>query len=480
MFPEAITKERDVHGVTTAGTDGIWRKFKLVFGSLERLRRRIRSVGYEYSPVRARHAEIDRLHLFEELNQVRSTGIDYWNVAGRVDTISREQVVVIYPSGSRVGLNRDMGFGFRGIITKSPDPWSMEEFALAEMLRYRLNRLHLGIALPGMPIQEPWRLRRHAENYLRALFILAWNEYATEHSMERFENVIEMERRVSDYILDAMRYAHHAGDWEHMKAVPFPDRTGALQLWEHDQLRRLDFDSTAPWWLENPKDTEQEVTVVRQAIINNGKGVTITITMDPVLQRLQHPDHDIEHHMITYNPPTIGGRGVPNPLPGRPRIDRPILTPILGKSPSEWPLGWSGIQTERPGWTAVQAAGRIPEPKLKVKSRPVEIPQSEGENLLAALSLERPVLCFPELNGGDLPALALPRMFGKVDIMPLFTGSRILTPIEERNNISGWVTDDTGVDPNRAIWGPAPPGFLTTPLSGRPIRDGTINEILPY
>lgn len=479
-YPNPITKERQIWGMSMAGTDGYWRKYKLVYGDLQRLRLRIRQISMEYSSVRQRHPELDTLRLFEEVPQVRSTGIDYYNYCGRVDTVSRESVIVQYPSGSRVGLQRDQGFGFQGIIVRSEEPWSMEQFAMSEMQRFRLDRLHKGIALAQLGVTEPWRLRDQAERYLRALFSLAWNEYLTEQSMERFEAVIAMDRKVNEYALDTLRFSHFRGEWEYMPTLPFPNATGALQLWEHDRARELNYDETAPWWLESPKETETEVTAVRQAIINNGKGATITITTRPQLKRLVHPNLDTEHHMISYGVNAIGGVGYPQSVAGRPRFDRPIITPMEGRAPQESPLGWNGIIPSSNEWTSLQAEGAIPEPKLKVRNRVVEIPRRESEAMLAALSIEKPVLMFPGVNGNQLPALVLPRMYAKVDILPLFTGARMLKPIQEGNRIEGWVTQDTGYAPNRTIWGDTPDGFLSTPLPGRPIREGSLTELLPY
>jgi hypothetical protein len=482
FFPETITKERHYWGMSMARTDGAWRKYKLVYGDLERLRLRIRAIAGEYSTTRQRNPQIDVTRLFEEAPSVRGAGVDYFDYAGRIDTVTREAAVVQYPSGSRIGLNRDMGFGFRGILVRSDEPWSMEQFAMTEMQRFRHERLQKGIGFRDLGVEEPWRLRQAAENYLRALFSLAWNEYATEQTMDRFEAVIAVEKAASEYALDSLRYAQFLGDWEFMRAVPFPDRTGALQLWEQARIRDLVYDETAPWWMESPAENEVEVTAARRFHLNTGKGVNITVTTNPELKRKIHPHLDLEHHLISYGQLPFTAVGMPQNVPSA-RNSRPI---IQKDDKGREVLGWGGEIPIRNEWSSLQENGPVPEPKLKVRSRLVQVPQHLVEQAQAALSIEKPVLWFPHdpgsrarLNGTNLPILVLPRIFATAMVVPLFGGGRVITPIEGGNKIEGWVTQTTGRKPNVDIWGPTPNGFLTTPLAGRPIREGALQEMLP-
>lgn len=484
FFPEAISKEGQNWGQAHVGTSGQWLKYRLILGPILKLRKIIQKVAREYSPVRNHQPLIDQIKLFDEMPRVRATGLEYYDYCGRIDTISRESVVVIKPGGAREGLNRDIGCGFRGIIVQTEEPWSMEKFVEDELLRTRIGFLNRGVdssILPDLTTKQPWALRDALEHQITDLQNAAWLDYINEPTIEKLEVVIGVERHLYEYLVDGMRWAQLLGHWEHEEIVPFPDRSGALELWEKQAIRDLHYDQTEPWWLTEPTTGGAKVTAIRKAYLSTGR-VNIQITTNPSLYAARHRDYPaIAHHLLTYDPIAVGM--------GIPQSDEKKMknNPFQGSFADSSVPGWQGIMTTQPGWASIQGEGPIPEPTLEVKTRPVSIPAGMGERLEAAMQSERPALVFEHFNQAVCPMLVLPRMFFNTRIVPLFEGGRVIRPIEEHNTIDGWATlrdnGPNGVVPlglDKNLFSKTPFGFVQAPISGRPIREGAIQEILPY
>lgn len=485
FFPKLLTKDRDTWGMTLVGTDGYWTNYRFVTGQFTALQARIRLIADEFSPQRKRMPELDTVRLFESVPQVRPTSFAYYDYAGRIDTISRETVVLQYASGQRVALPRDFAVGFRGIIVRSDQPWSMETYAREELTRMRLENLYFGQAFPNMPVDQPWRLRAALERQLRDLLGLVWTQYRTEPTPERFAEVVRIEEEINLYFLDSARWLHYLGLREHRKGLGYPDLSGAIRLWEVDRVRQLFYDETEPWMMDLPVQAESEITALRSAYLAAGSGrFSIQLRMNPLLSTAEHPTLDNAHHMITYGPHRAMGLSMPN----HPQMITPQDPAIVGVGTRR--VGnqtvrndpWLGNIPESQAWNVVQAESEsVPEPKMRVRSRLVNIATSMAERIESSLSSDKPVLIYEPLNGSSRrPILVLPKTFFNVQVAPLFGGGRNLRSIQPDNTVSGWATDGVGPGLHQRIFGDAPAGFITTPSAGRPIRDGFIQEILPY
>lgn len=488
-FPESVTKERQQWGLTHIGTCGIWHSFRFVTGALDKLRSEIGKVAVKYSAQRKRMPNIDMFSLFENIPQVRSTGLEYYDYAGRIDTISREAVMIQSQSGARIALNRDKGVGFRGIIVRSESPWSMEAYATREMQRMRIDMLNKGMNIPDalgtyrLTVDQPWRLRDAVERQLETLLDVAWTEYVADNTPEKLNIVIGVDKMIRDYIVNSLAWLAKAGDWEHASRIPFPDAPTALNLWEEDKIDTLDYDSTEPWWIEDAKVPETEVTMVRRAILSSGK-VTITITTNPNISVLSHPTIDASHHLLSYGPHHHVGVALENP-------DRKTIhnTPFVGFPKKEGAFEvedfeppWGGHLKITPGWSVMKAESTgLPEPKLSVRSRVIKLNSEAAERLAAAATSDRPTLVWEDINRATAPILVLPRIFLQTMVYPLFTGGISLKSIEDGNMADGWVTNGVG-EVRAATRFVAPPdyGFLSTPSEGVPMREGNTQEIIPF
>jgi hypothetical protein len=479
FFPDPLHKDRFIWGQTSAVTDGIWTKYRLVSGPLDRLYDRIVAAALEYSYFRKKFDYIDVIRLFEQAPQVRASSLEYFDLSGRIETISRESVLVQSDDGNRVALDRDMGFGFRGIIVRTEEPWAADQYALRELARLRVRSLNLGEPMQDMPVDWPWRLREAAEQQLRDLVRLAWAEYTDEPTPERLQAVMQVEKILYDYLLDTLGWLQLLGHWEFMDRIPFPDRAGAIRLWETDKLidNTLRHDEVEPWWGELAAERETSVTAMRGAFLTTGK-VVIHINTNPVLHTLEHGQLDVAHHLITYDPLSEIGIAFQN----TDSEDR-RRNPVLGKKGQP---PWDGRLPQRDAWRAVHAEEGLPEPQLRVRSRTVRAPVRTLESLEAATAADRPVLAFTDLNRSPTPVLVLPRMYWDVMILPLYGGGRRLQPIQDTCKVEGWATDGTGRGPDgkptatTRIFADPPFGFLQVPTAGRTSREGQITEILPY
>lgn len=478
FFPEALRKERHIWNRTQVATTGLWTKYRLITGNHAGLYQRIIKVAEEYSALRKSFPDLDIIRLFEESAQVRATGLEYYDYAGRIDTISRESVVVRFPSGATQSLARDTGVGFRGIVVKTEEPWSMQRYALNELMRLRILALNTGRAMPQIEVSEPWLLRQATETQLYDMMVIARAEYAAEPTMDRLKEISEIEKAYLSYIEETLEWMHRMGSWEHMEKIPFPDASGAIALWEQDRIKSLDYDQTSPWFDELAEEPESEVTAILKAIMSTGR-VNITITTNPVLTSLEHPLTHVAHHLIRYSVHDHIGVGLPNPL-GADRYIRPFVGVGDDGIASPRIPAWSGTTLpQRPGWTAITSEEHLPEPKLRLKARAVSVPRGVAERLSDAVGQERPMLVYENINHATCPLLVLPRIYFKVQVVPLFEAGVTVKPVEDGNTIEGWATKNTGMG-NADLVGPVPHGFLSSSAEGRPLREGTIQDVLPY
>lgn len=472
FFPESITKERQSWGMTHAGTKGYWNSYRLVTGHLSALNGRVDQIALEYDSMRRRMPQLDTLRLFESAPQVRGTGLEYYDYAGRIDTISRESVIIQSKTGRRTALNRDVGVGFRGIITRTEQPWSMEQYAMNTLIRCRIRSLNIGIPLPRLSVEQPWRLRDALERELESLLHVAWVDYQSDNTVEKLNVVIGIDRLIREYTLGSLDWLQHLGIWEHMKILPFPDRSVALKLWMEDKMPTLTYDETEPWWIALAQEAESEVTAFRRAYMSNGR-VTITITTNPQLHELMHPTMNVTHHMITYGPHKEVGVAIET----QDEKTRGFIPYVgIGEQP-----GWEGFMDEEIGWQVLKSESEpMPEPKLRVRSRVVRVEQDVAERISAATTADRPVLISESLNAAVCPILVLPRIFMNTLIAPLYTGGMSLKPIEEFNAVEGWVTKGTPVPGMKDLFGEPPAGFIGIPATGRPLREATMQEVIPF
>lgn len=474
LFPDPITKERHVWGQTTCHTDGVWTKYRLTIGDLQGVINRAKAIAEEFSAQRSKMPNIDQIRLYEEISQARPTGLDYWDYTGRVDTVSRESVFAMYRSGQKVALKRDEGYGFRGIITRAEEPWTMEQFAWDTMMKIRLHHLNFGDPFDrrGITTREPWVLRDAAEQDLRKLLDLAWSEYTNEQTLENLDKVIGVESVLRDYLVQTMRWVQLLDNWEHMERIPFPDLSTAIRLWEQNLMDNLIYDETAPWQMDMPPQQTVPVRMVRGAYLSNGK-VTINIRTHPKLNTLEHPKVDAAHHLLSYDKPPYVGVSVPNP-----NATQRWSEPFIGWKGTD---PWQGFIPTAPDWRYIKADNEsIPEPTLNVRTMPKSVSKHVSESLEAALAGDRPTLMFVNINRASAPVLVLPRMYFNTWIVPLFGGGISLEAKEEHNRIEGWVTDGIGKKPMERIFDRSPFGFLPSQSSNRPIREGAIQEVLPY
>lgn len=480
FFPEAVIKERETWGQTIAGVESRWLKYKLLTGpdnALQLIRDKAKVVAAAYSSERKKFPFIDALRMFEGTTHIQSVGLEYWDYAGRIDTTARESVNYQFASGRRAALPRDSGTGFRGIVTMSESPWSMESFAMREIAMNRVRILNLGRTfLPSkLTTREPWRLRGAAERQLKDLQALAWSDYSTEPTAEKLNTVVGIETVIYRYVLDSLSWQQCQGLWETTSPVPFPDKATALRLWEQDKIDDLHYDQTYPWWDELPKEPVSQVTAFRRAYLTTGR-VSLAITPNPMLHVLRHPKMSVQHQLLTYGQNKVIG------------------TSRANTNEKEWARGqawkgtinttnWNGEIAVPPAWQTIQGEGLVPEPKINVSNRVVQIGRKEAEILRSAISSDKPTLVNLPLNDGIAPILVMPRLFWQVLIVPLFDGGRQFRPLQTGNTIEGWAINSTSkaqASSTRELFASVPAGFLETPLSGRAIREGALQEVLPY
>lgn len=477
-FPESMVNVREMWGSTQAAVIGRWMKFRLLIGDLALINGRAQWVSDRYSAVRRRNPNIDMIELFAELGQVRGTGLEVLPLSGRIDALSREQVVVQFADGSRQSLPRDSGIGFRNIVTRTDAVWSMEDYALTQVWRNRVQALHTMTPYAGatpLGVQEPWLLRDAYETQMLQILQVAWAEYLATHTPASMEQVIRIEETIRAHVMKAMDWGISLMQPETSYRIPFPDRNLAVQLWEQGMKPYLDYDGTEPWWVEIPQNKRLvEVTAMRRAYATNQK-VNITITTSPELYQYDAQDGvDVSVQMITYGP-TPYGVGVENPNPAA-RIFNPYLG-VGGGDP------WGGDIPVAPPWNVIKSDIAMPEPKLRVDTRLVSVPADVAERLEAALSTERPTLVFENLNQATCPMLVLPPTFLKTQIVPLFGGGRTLQPQSARAEVDGWAVDGTGLPipgVGYDIFGPTPAEFLQIPATHRPMREAALSEIIPF
>lgn len=473
FFPEALTKERARWGSTTTGVEGQLTRYRLIKGPAEAwvaIRKRINQIAREFSSIRSHNPEIDRIHLLEELQQMQATGLEYWDYAGRVDTVSREQIFAQYGVTSRIGLDRDVGVGFRGIVVKSDAPFSVEGYALEELTRTRMALLNGGWRLKNIGVSEPPRLREAAEDQMRDMLRVAWTEYATAPTKEKMRTVVQIEQLMDDYIVQTLDYVQKMGTWEGMIRMPFPDKGTAVALWEQDKIDRLTWDETEPWWPISLPESSIFVTAMRGATLLTDK-LRIQLTMYPIVSSLEHPQYSDSHQMITYRRPSSGFARV------NPNVRERSRVPFVDAKGGTDDL-WEGPTQRVPGWKVIKGEGSIPDPQLRVNTRLIRIPDGMAGRLLAATEDRRPTVTIEHLNGASGPLLVLPRALYDVVVYPLFSGGRMITPINPESSVSGWAVDRD--DRGRQFFGSVPSGFLVTAAEARPARKGSLTEIMNY
>lgn len=474
FFPESVTKERHVWGQSDVGVGGDWIKYRFVIGDLTKWRTLIQTVANEYNPIRARKEFIDGIKTFERAEAVRATPLEYWDYSGRIETSSRETLFYSYRTGQRFGLERDQGVGFRGVLTQSKESWSIEAYALEQILRYRLYKMYTGKPFVGISVAEPWKLRNALEKQSLTLLRVVWAEYLTEPTVARLDAVIRVEQEINNYALQSLNWLQHMSKWETMKTLPFPGKAGALGLWDQGRMPNLDFDQTEPWYREVPKNPVSTVTMVRAAYFTNGR-IHIKFTMNPRVSILTHPYLKVMHQHLTYGPPILDGISQVN-------WDRDSrrYRPFVGYSIKNDPA-WEGHMPTPGAWGGIGAEGALAEPKLTVYPRMVMISPKVAERLSAILTQDKPTLVCEDLNRARGLTLVLPNLFWKVNIVPLFGSSRVLKPIDEYAKISGWAVNTVpGVAQMNPLFMPPAGGFLPLTTGERPIREGAAQEILPY
>jgi hypothetical protein len=473
FFPEALAREWHIWGITNAQTSGLWTNYRLIMGDFMGVLNRVYQVAREFNAYRKRKPEIDIMRLLEDVPQIRATGLEYYDYSGRIETISRESVLVQFASGRRVALQRDQGYGFRGIIVRTDEPWSMETWAINEINRIRNFYLSTGQALPHFPIQEPWALRHGLELQINRYLNQAWTEYVAEPTMEKLNEVIAVDGVLRDYLAESLRWLHRLFFWEHQIPLPFPNSAAAVELWMKGIMNNLIYDETEPWYLPVEQPRTKTVTAIRRAYLTTQR-VNITITTNPRLSVARHQAVPTFHDLITYGPPPYTGVGVPNP-----DHSQQAFTPFVGAQVGNaFQQAWPGFLPIRAPWRSLQEDGPVPEPTLEVRSRLMRVGKHLAENLEAAVGADKPVLMYVPINGATAPVLVLPRLFMETKIVPLFGSARVLKPTMEHANISGWVTERGDNIANRFMT--PPDGFEPRLSEHRPIRDGALNEIIPY
>lgn len=480
FWPESVRKERQAYGKTTVWTEGKWTRQRFLIGDgtgptgnpLIDLMLALQPIALEYSPERHRHKFIDAIRMFERSQRINATGLEYHDYAGSIATLSRESIQYMYHNGTSFALNRDQGVGFRGIVTLTQQPWSLDAFALNWVTKWRLLQMYLGVSLPNITTQEPHMLRAGAAAQLQLLVNTAWLEFTNEPTLEKLTTVIQIEDEIREFVGDVMQHAANLNSWEHMTELKFPSKDAALRLWEISRVLALDYDQTAPWYESLPVEVPTRITMFRRIYMTNGR-VNITITPRPSISGMRHPQISAYYHRMTYLPPgPIGIAQVNWNLADR------HITPFVGHTLDD--LAWDGTMPAMPPWTALMADGPMPEPTLECRTEPVVVDRQMSELMIAALATDKPTLVRMNLNGALAPVLVLPRSFWKVNAVPLFAGARVLTPIQEHAIIKGWATDTTAIPGHfNPAFGPTPAGFIQSPSSGRPIREAATAEFLP-
>lgn len=471
FWPAAVTKERETAGRSAVGVEAEGLCYRMVVGNIEAMRLRAEMIAMEYSPNRFRHPTIDQVRLFEEGPTATNTGFVVHDYAGAIDTISRETVAVMGRDGRRMALPRDQAVGFRHIICASESSWDAGQFMMDELAKVRVRELVRGHDMAEMSVREPWRLKAAAEQQLLDLTALAWTEYTTEPTPERLAQVLEFEKLIQNYMLSELSYLQASGTWETLRRPSFPDAATALALWERDRIDDLHYEETAPWWGNGDKPSP-EVTVFRRAYISTNR-FAITLTTNPRVHCLVAEDRPVMHQMIRYHP-VEGIRSV--------QLHAKWVETGDPKQVFQDPQGgnkyWRGqLNTQEP-WEVVTGSEVIPEPKMRLRERLVPVQSADVELVAAAMKEDRPTLIPIVMNGYDGLALVFPRMYVNVLIDPLFGGGARISPLQEGNSATGWAVRRGPGVLGQLVDRPES-GFLETPISGRPMREGVIQEIIP-
>lgn len=480
FFPEALHKERPIAATMSASTSGRWHRYRLVTGNLAAnalsLHARIAAVAVQYSANRAKMPNIDILKLFEEAPTVSGSGIDIYDYLGRVDTVSREAVGVLFPDGVRSALARDTGAGFFGVAVRASQSWDSATYATQALVRVRQRLLSGMTALADLSTDQPWLLRHAAEQQLLDLLHLSWTQYTAEPSDANFNAMMHAEETYNSYVHRQMQWLQDDMH-PHLDAkLPFPDPADAKELWKMDRMDQLRWDDTFPWHdLPAGQGSSERVTCMRGATLQNGK-VTITFRMYPTIHTLYHPTQPITHQRLSYGMPPYIGVCLPNMGPNR------IFNPFTTTTGTGIPFGAFGdtsFPTPVEPWEAISAhPGPYPDPELELTTIPVVVPRDVIEHLEVALDVDRPTLAFPAINGSVAPMLALPRIHFLTRVLPLFSGGTQITPIQEGNTVEGMAVRAIPGHPN--LIGLPSSGFMVTPAQGQPTREGQLLEILPY
>jgi hypothetical protein len=485
FFPERVEKRRFTWGQTRCRVIGFWTKYRPLVGNVQELHARIEAVANEYNVIRSQYEYIDRIKLFDDFVNVRPAGFEIWDYQGNAGSITREQVLIQWTDGTTFTLDRNKNFGFRGVVTRCEEPFSLEQYALEMLNRYRIRALNMGANLNELSSRDPWLAREAAEAQLRDLLVTAWEEYSTAPTVERLNTVIEIERTIMEYVCGGLEWELRLPHWEHMRRMGFPDTASVLQLWEEDKLDRLDPDQYFPWLIQLPERKTVKVSLIRKLYATTGK-MRIIIVPQPRIHTLEWGTMPVSCQLLTYGTHGPIGPSIPNgDEQGSKGRDARNFEPFVSHVGGPTGSAWRGNLFASGGWDSIQEEGNLPEPTLEVATQYVQMRPDLVERIEAALMEPRPTLTWLPINQARAPTLVLSKVHTDGRAVPLFRGGRILRPIEqEQVRISGWAVDGAPGGKNghfsQRVFGDEPKGFIRVPVEANPEREAAIQELLPY
>jgi hypothetical protein len=493
-FPDTKTKERYTWGNTTGMVWGFWHTFRVVIGDLLRYHEMIQELSLEYNTQRSLYPRIDENKLFDSPPQIRPTSLEIYPYPGRIDTLARERVQVMTASGQRVGLARDTGVGFYGIVTRTEQPWGMNQYGMEELLRLRMRMMFMGIPFlteglsrPILDTSEPWRMRKAAEDQMQTILTVMYAQYMSEQTTQNLDALVSAIKLWQRYVLETMDWSRKLSSWEHMENLKYPNVAAALKLWEQDKVETMLYDELEAFSKVLPTVTGKKVTAILKAYMNIDDKVKVTLFNFPEFTQAEHPTLPVVHQTITYGEPPYVGVGRPNP-----DYEERWRTPFIGKKGG---LAWQGFMERPEQWSFVKGEETgYPEPQLDTRPKLVSLPRKYVERLEAAVTDGRPTLIYLPVNGATAPLLVIPNLHAPCQVVSLFGGGDSLKPTEEGNKVSGYLVADTFTDMNGTGTGDegdrapgADPiftmpekGFQRIPTTGLSMRDAQITEILPY
>lgn len=473
FLPEPVSYEDKWHGLERGLVVGTWVVERLVVGDINAVDARIRDTLQEYDFTRLQHPELITNQLYDDLPPIRDTGLEFWHYAGSVQTILKETVFTMFAGGQTQGLARNMAVGFAGIVTKARAAWSRDAWvenrlnayiAQAATLQQNLPRLSAASGVQGLAVVE----RQLGDQYT-----LARAAESLGQTEERLMAVITAETALMKLREDLHLARALAADVLTAGPAPLPEvsRLKEAFLKGYD-LAGFDYEQYVPF-LKVPKAPERQVTMLRRAVIGNGK-MNIVITTRPHFeQQLSRPFSGSVIQTLGYRRPAIGQVNlVPQPM----ARGRPIPGPGVIAAEARF-SGWDGNIPLAPGWASIGEGAVMPDPKLTVFTEPRIISSTLAESL-SAVNYDKPVLLpvdDPLMPGTYAPALYLPEMNASVDVVPLIEAGAALLPLQPGNRVSGHLIRSAI---GRNWFRQSVPGMQLNPIAGpRPSRPGGMFEL---